>query len=77
MAYQSRSTLALCPFFVYITGSVYAWGMGTNMQLGTGDEEDVWSPMEMAGKQLENRVVLSVSSGGQHTVLLVKDKQES
>lgn len=58
-------------------GSVFAWGMGTNLQLGTGEEEDLWSPVEMAGKQLENRVVLSASSGGQHTVLLVKDKQES
>lgn len=51
--------------------------MGTNLQLGTGDEDDEWSPVEMSGKQLENRVVQSVSSGGQHTVLLVKDKQES
>lgn len=51
--------------------------MGTNLQLGTGEEDDEWSPVEMMGKQLENRVVLSVSSGGQHTVLLVKDKQES
>ncbi|XP_072534925.1 regulator of chromosome condensation [Salminus brasiliensis] len=58
-------------------GSVFAWGMGTNMQLGTGEEEDLWSPVEMAGKQLENRLVLSASSGGQHTVLLVKDQQES
>lgn len=58
-------------------GSVYAWGMGTNLQLGTGEEDDEWSPVEMSGKQLENRVVLSASSGGQHTVLLVKDKQES
>ncbi|XP_029308496.1 regulator of chromosome condensation [Cottoperca gobio] len=58
-------------------GSVYSWGMGTNLQLGTGEEEDEWSPVKMTGKQLENRTVLSVSSGGQHTVLLVKDKQES
>ncbi|TKC40526.1 hypothetical protein EI555_013087 [Monodon monoceros] len=58
-------------------GRVFAWGMGTNYQLGTGQEEDVWSPVEMTGKQLENRVVLSVSSGGQHTVLLVKDKEQS
>ncbi|KAM8869371.1 regulator of chromosome condensation isoform 2-T4 [Spinachia spinachia] len=58
-------------------GSVYAWGMGTNLQLGTGEEEDEWSPAKMTGKQLENRVVLSASSGGQHTALLVKDKQES
>lgn len=64
-------------FAVTKQGSVFAWGMGTNMQLGTGEEDDEWTPVEMTGKQLENRVVLSVSSGGQHTVLLVKDKQES
>ncbi|KAM5321381.1 regulator of chromosome condensation isoform 1-T1 [Glossophaga mutica] len=58
-------------------GRVFAWGMGTNYQLGTGQEEDAWSPMEMTGKQLENRMVLSVSSGGQHTVLLVKNKEQS
>ncbi|XP_031708307.1 regulator of chromosome condensation [Anarrhichthys ocellatus] len=58
-------------------GSVYAWGMGTNLQLGTGEEDDEWSPVKMTGKQLENRVVLMASSGGQHTALLVKDKQES
>ncbi|XP_012501441.1 PREDICTED: regulator of chromosome condensation isoform X4 [Propithecus coquereli] len=58
-------------------GRVFAWGMGTNYQLGTGQDEDAWSPVEMTGKQLENRVVLSVSSGGQHTVLLVKDKDQS
>ncbi|XP_077337105.1 regulator of chromosome condensation-like [Lithobates pipiens] len=54
-------------------GHVFSWGMGTNQQLGTGEEDDVCSPYEMTGKQLENRDVLSVSSGGQHTVLLVKD----
>ncbi|KAK9513559.1 hypothetical protein VZT92_027085 [Zoarces viviparus] len=58
-------------------GSVYAWGMGTNLQLGTGEEDDEWSPVKMTGKQLENRVVLMASGGGQHTALLVKDKQES
>ncbi|XP_077454175.1 regulator of chromosome condensation [Stigmatopora argus] len=58
-------------------GSAYAWGMGTNLQLGTGQEDDEWSPVKMTGKQLENTIVLMVSSGGQHTVLLVKDKQES
>ncbi|KAJ3598625.1 hypothetical protein NHX12_002130 [Muraenolepis orangiensis] len=59
-------------------GSVYGWGMGTNLQLGTGEEDDEWSPLKMPGKQLENRTVLMVSSGGQHTVLLVKDNvQES
>ncbi|XP_055019736.1 regulator of chromosome condensation [Boleophthalmus pectinirostris] len=58
-------------------GDVYSWGMGTNMQLGTGEEDDEWSPVKMTGKQLENRAVLMVSSGGQHTALLVRDKQDS
>lgn len=58
-------------------GGVYSWGMGTNMQLGTGEEDDEWSPVKMNGKQLENRAVLMVSSGGQHTALLVKEKQQS
>uniref|UniRef100_A0A2K6U258 RCC1-like domain-containing protein n=1 Tax=Saimiri boliviensis boliviensis TaxID=39432 RepID=A0A2K6U258_SAIBB len=39
--------------------------------------QDTWSPVEMTGKKLENRVVLPVSSGGQHTVLLVKDEEQS
>ena len=25
-------------------GGCYSWGMGTNCQLGTGEEEDVWAP---------------------------------
>lgn len=65
---------AIC---VFIPGSVYSWGMGTNMQLGTGLEDDEWTPVKITGKQLENRSVLMASSGGQHTVLLVKDNQES
>nr|XP_060628700.1 regulator of chromosome condensation-like [Anolis sagrei ordinatus] len=62
-------------FAVTEDGQAFAWGMGSNLQLGTGDEDDAWSPVQMSGQQLENRSVLSVSSGGQHTVLLVKDKQ--
>uniref|UniRef100_A0A3Q0QSR6 Regulator of chromosome condensation 1 n=1 Tax=Amphilophus citrinellus TaxID=61819 RepID=A0A3Q0QSR6_AMPCI len=64
-------------FAVTREGSVYAWGMGTNLQLGTGEEDDEWNPVKMTGKQLEKREVLMASSGGQHTVLLVKDQQES
>ncbi|CAC5423947.1 RCC1 [Mytilus coruscus] len=54
-------------------GTVYGWGMGTSRQLGTGDEEDVWEPVKMSGKQLETRTVVGISAGGQHTVLLAKD----
>merc|ERR1719244_488027 len=56
------------------TGECYSWGMGTNGQLGTGGEEDVWSPTRVGGKQLEGRTVIAVSSGGQHTVIIAKDK---
>jgi len=54
-------------------GKCYSWGMGTNGQLGTGEEDDVSEPHLMKSKQLENRFVIAVSSGGQHTVLLAKD----
>ena len=39
-----------------------------------GDEEDVYVPVKMAGKQLEGRRVTVVSSGGQHTVLIAQDR---
>ena len=42
--------------------------MGTNLQLGMSDEEDVWTPEKM-----ENRRTLAVSVGGQHTALLVSN----
>jgi regulator of chromosome condensation len=56
------------------TGIAYSWGMGTNGQLGLGHEDDVTVPATIKGKQLENRLVLAASAGGQHTVLLVKEK---
>uniref|UniRef100_A0A3B1J4J0 Regulator of chromosome condensation 1 n=1 Tax=Astyanax mexicanus TaxID=7994 RepID=A0A3B1J4J0_ASTMX len=77
LIFESMHYFSVLTSILSLLGSVFAWGMGTNLQLGTGEEEDLWSPVEMSGKQLENRVVLSASSGGQHTVLLVKDKQES
>lgn len=52
------------------TGVVFAWGMGTNGQLGTGDEEDVYVPTKILSKELKERKVYQVSGGGQHTVLL-------
>lgn len=48
--------------------------MGTNGQLGLGHEDDVMEPTSIKGKQLENRMVLLASAGGQHAVLLAADK---
>ncbi|XP_067007473.2 regulator of chromosome condensation isoform X2 [Anabrus simplex] len=62
-------------FAVSDTGDLYAWGMGTNGQLGTGAEDDVFEPLLIKSKQLESRFVMQVSAGGQHTALLARDKQ--
>lgn len=52
----------------------FSWGMGTNGQLGLGHEDDVLEPTTIKGKQLENKMVLLASAGGQHAVLLATDK---
>jgi len=56
------------------SGKLFSWGMGTNGQLGTGEEDDVWEPGHCNTKQLRDRAVIAVSSGGQHTVMIAKDK---
>jgi len=60
----------------YCSGELYAWGMGSTGQLGTGEEEDVHTPQLIKGKQLESNIVLCVSGGGQHTVLLAKSADQ-
>ncbi|XP_047105720.1 regulator of chromosome condensation isoform X2 [Schistocerca piceifrons] len=67
---------AAVSFAVNDAGEVYGWGMATNGQLGKSgdgdDESDVYEPRQIKGKQLLSHVVLKVSAGGQHTVLLAK-----
>jgi len=55
------------------TGECFSWGMGTNGQLGTGEDDDLWEPTKLKSKQLEGRRVIAVSSGGQHTIMIAKD----
>ena len=38
-------------------GTTYAWGMGTNLQLTNGSEDDEWEPIPVSGKQLEGKEV--------------------
>lgn len=68
---HSVSTGSSCSFAITDEGKLYSWGMGDTLQLGNGEEKDVWSPEVVTGKKLENKKVLSVSAGGQHTALLV------
>jgi len=57
-------------------GKLYSWGMGSP-QLGQGaDEEDKYVPTLVNANSLKDKVVTRVASGGQHTLILVKDKTE-
>ncbi|XP_033644614.1 regulator of chromosome condensation-like [Asterias rubens] len=55
------------------SGFLYSWGMGSNHQLGTGEEDDEVTPVKIISKQLESRKVFSASGGGQHCVILACD----
>lgn len=44
--------------------------MGTNGQLGTGEEDDCFVPTLIKSKQMNEKTPFKVSSGGQHTVIL-------
>lgn len=51
--------------------------MGSAGQLGTGNEDDCLEPTLIKSKQLENRLVFKVSSGGQHTVILATSNNKN
>lgn len=61
-------------FAVTDKGEVYAWGMGSNQQLGTGSEDDETKPVLINSKQVQGKRILKVSSGGQHSLFLVEEK---
>ncbi|XP_062560508.1 regulator of chromosome condensation [Armigeres subalbatus] len=61
-------------FAVTDKGEVYAWGMGSNQQLGTGEEEDETTPVLINSKQVQGKRIIGVSSGGQHSLFLVEEK---
>ena len=50
-----------------------AWGMGSNLQLTNGSEEDEWEPIKMTGKNIEKKIIIKVSGGGQHAIIHCKD----
>lgn len=62
-----------CSFAVTADGKLYSWGMGAT-QLGLGSEDDQLLPVQLAGAQVKERHVVSVSSGGQHTLIVAADK---
>ena len=46
-------------------------GMGSNLLLGSVNENDQWVPNKVTGKQLEGRKLIDASVSGQHSALLV------
>ncbi|KAA0188240.1 Regulator of chromosome condensation [Fasciolopsis buskii] len=60
-----------CSYAVDSSGIAYSWGMGSNRQLGHGEDDDSAEPLAILGKQLQDRRVSMVDAGGQHTVMLV------
>lgn len=59
-------------FAITKEGKIYVWGIGTNSQLGTGDEDDVLEPKLLTGAQVKDKNLISVSSGGQHSLFIVE-----
>jgi regulator of chromosome condensation len=53
-------------------GKVYAWGFGSNNQLGLGSDSDALEPTLLTGQQVKEKKVLRVSGGGQHTLFVVE-----
>lgn len=60
-------------FAITDDGMLYSWGMGSNHQLGTGSEDDELEPVPIISKQTQNKRIIRVSSGGQHSIFLVAD----
>lgn len=59
-------------FAITKDGQLYVWGMGTNSQLGTGDDDDVQEPKLLATAQVKEKNILAVNSGGQHSLFVVE-----
>lgn len=65
-------------FAITEEGHLFSWGLGTSLQLGAGDEEDLFTPTLVKSKyvNIEEDEILSVSAGGQHTALLTTKRSQ-
>ena len=60
-------------FAITKEGQLYAWGMGSSLQLGTGEEDDALVPTLIESKQTKDKKILQAYGGGQHSIFLVAD----
>ena len=63
-------------YAIFEDGTAMAWGMGSNLQLTNGSEDDEWKPIKMAGKQIDGKKILQVSGGGQHSIMLIEATED-
>lgn len=74
VAIDGKATKVACgsctTYAILEDGSGLAWGMGTNLQLTNGEEEDEWEPINITGKKLEGKRIEHIDGGGQHVVIL-------
>lgn len=59
-------------FAITVDGELFSWGMGSNNQLGHGNDEDCYLPKQVVSAQTKDKRMLQVDSGGQHSVFLVE-----
>lgn len=59
-------------YAITVEGEIYSWGMGSNNQLGHGNDEDCYEPKQIVSAQTKEKRMLQVDSGGQHSVFLVE-----
>ncbi|CAH2062022.1 unnamed protein product, partial [Iphiclides podalirius] len=64
-------------FAVTDTGEVFAWGMGSEGQLGTGAAADALEPAPAHAAPFDGRPAARVAAGGQHTALLLEESKET
>ena len=57
-------------FAITSNGELYAWGMGSDGKLGTGNEDDVVIPVLIATNISKNLLAARVVGGAQHTLVL-------
>jgi alpha-tubulin suppressor-like RCC1 family protein len=63
-------------FAIDTHGRAYSFGMGDTCQTGHGNH-DVFLPTWIESKQLQQRTIIEISVGAQHTLFLVKDKENN
>ncbi|KAH8366148.1 hypothetical protein KR093_009749, partial [Drosophila rubida] len=65
-----------CSYAITDDGKLYAWGMGSNNQLGVGDGDDEFEPVLVSSKTTANKRMLLATGGGQHSLFLVESEQQ-